>query len=204
MLTLELKERDMAQTTYNLRSSGMIPGIVYGGEKNINFFTDYKEFVKVFKKAGEHQLIESTYGKKKFLTLIKDFQIHPVKDTFLHFDLLEVVPDKEIKTKIPIEFVGTPKGIVLGGILQEFHTHISIEVKVKNLPDKITIDISNLTIGDSIHVKDVTPPANVKFLDAPSTVLVAVSNVKAEAETTETEATQPEVIVKEKAKDKDK
>jgi large subunit ribosomal protein L25 len=199
MLALQVKERTAGKSG-KLRREGMIPGVVYGGKENINISADSIEFAKVFKKAGEHDLIKVQYQGKEILALIKDFQIHPVKDTFVHFDILEVTPDKVIRTKIPVAFAGTPKGVVEGGILEELHTHIAVEAKVKDLPHSIELDIKNLKIGESIHLKDIKAPANVRFIDPAGTVIVLVAGAKAETalETPE----QPEVVGKDKKAEK--
>ncbi|PKL11099.1 MAG: 50S ribosomal protein L25, partial [Spirochaetae bacterium HGW-Spirochaetae-6] len=121
---------------------------------------------------------------KEIMSLVKDFQIDPVKDTFLHFDLLEVVPDKVINTKVPVKLVGKSKGVIEGGLLEELMHTLSVHAKAKDLPHEVVIDITNLGIGDSIHVKDIEPPKNVQFTDVPDSVIVLVAGVKAEEETT--------------------
>ena len=201
MLTLEVKEREQItkHENHQLRTDGFIPGIVYGGEKNLNIYANYADFIKTLKKAGRHDLIQVKFKNKEFMSLIKDFQLHPVKDTFIHFDLLEVQPEKEIRTKIPIEFVGTPKGLTYGGVLEELQSRLLIAVKAKDLPHSIKVDISNMGLGDTIHVKDITPPPGAKFLDAPSTVVVLVAAPKAAVE--ETPAAEEEATTETKAAD---
>lgn len=191
MLTLELKERKtLTKTeTHQLRTKGFIPGVIYGGEKNLNVYASYGDFIKTLKKAGRHDLIEVKLNDKKINSLIKDFQLHPVTDVFTHFDMLEVSPEKELKTKIPVEFVGKPAGLVFGGVLEELQNFLMISVKAKDLPHVIQIDISKLNLGDSIHVKDVVAPKGVKLIDAPSTVIVMLSAPKAAVETAAAEET---------------
>lgn len=201
MLTLQVKERTAGKSG-KMRREGMVPGVVYGGKEVLNICADYTEFAKVFKKAGEHDLIKIQYQGKEILSLIKDFQLHPVKDTFLHFDILEVTPDKQIRTKIPVELIGTPKGVTEGGIMEELHTHIAVEAKVKDLPHSIQIDVKNLKIGESIHLNAVKAPADVKFMDPADTVIVLVAGVKKESEEAAPASGQPEVVGKDKPAEK--
>ncbi len=183
MEVLELKEREARKGINQLRRDGEIPGIIYGGEKNINVAANYKEFAKVFKKAGGHELINLKLGKKKILSLLKDLQVHPLKDTFVHFDLLEVTPEKEIRTRVPIKLNGTAKGILAGGVLEELQHHVTVLTKVKDLPSVIEIDITELDMGGSIHVSDVETPKGVTLVDAPSTVIIHLAGIKEEVET---------------------
>ncbi|HCL56386.1 MAG TPA: 50S ribosomal protein L25 [Spirochaetia bacterium] len=188
MEVLKLEERSTGTgINHKLRREGQVPGIIYGGEKCHNVSANYTDFIKVFKIAGEHQLIELNLNGKKMLSLLKDIQIHPVKDTFIHFDMLEVIPDKIIKTKIPLEFTGTPKGLISGGILEELNTSMYIETQAKNLPEAIQVDISALNVGDSIHFKDIKIPANVRLIDSPDTVAVLIAGYKEQTESAETE-----------------
>lgn len=194
MLDLQVKERSIGKSGA-LRREGQLPGVIYGGDKNINVVAKTSDFSKVFKKAGEHTLINVHLENKKFLALIKDFQLHPVKDTFLHFDIFEVTPEKVIKTKIPLIFVGTPKGVIAGGLLEEVQNNIAIEAKAKNLPQAIEVDIEHLDIGDIIHIKDVKVPKDVTITESLETALVVVAGAKAsdeELEETESEETESE------------
>lgn len=183
MRTLEIKERDTHKGKNNrMRKAGELPGVVYGGEKSFSVSSKYSDFAKVFKEAGEHDLITLKYDGKSILALIRDFQLHPVTDRFLHFDLLEVSAEKEVKTRVPIKLVGTPKGIKGGGVLEELTDHINIAAKGKDLPHEIEIDIKDLDLGESLHLSDVKAPKGVTFTDDAETTLVTVAGAKAEVE----------------------
>jgi large subunit ribosomal protein L25 len=185
MQELELKEREARKGNNNkLRRDGFIPGVIYGGDSNQSIYAEYKEFLKVFRKAGEHELVNVKVGKKKILTLIRDFQVDPLKDTFIHFDLFEVVPNKVIKTRIPVHANGTAKGVKAGGVLEEQQDHVYIESKAKDLPASIEVDVTDLEVGDSLHVRDLQVPKGVTILEDPDAVILLVSGVKAEAELT--------------------
>jgi len=194
MVTLELKKREVKKDLNKIRKEGFIPGIVYGIDKNIPVYTDYKSFVNAFSKAGEHEIIKIKVESKEFMGLIKDFQIHPVTDKFLHFDILGVTEDKVISTRVPVKLVGEARGVKEGGVLEEFMTSLEIEVKVKDLPHYIEIDITNMKIGDSIHVKEIVPPKGVKIVEDEDAVVVHIAGAKLEEEKKEETPAAPEVI----------
>ncbi len=177
MLDLQVKERSIGKSGV-LRREEKIPGVIYGGEKNIPIVAKTSDFIKVFKKAGEHSLIHVHLENKKILALIKDFQLHPVTDNFVHFDIFEVTPEKVIRTKIPVVFNGTPKGVIAGGLLEEIQNHVAIEAKAKDLPQSFEVDIKNLQIGESIHIKDIKVPNNTKIIESLDTVLLIVAGSK--------------------------
>ena len=128
---------------------------------------DYPELAQIMKQAATGNVIldlqvESSEGIKARKAILKDFQIHPVKGTYLHVDFYEVSSDREITVNIPIHLINTPIGATNGGILQ----HIRRELTISCLPDKlmasIDIDISDLDIGDSIHISDINLPEGLK------------------------------------------
>ncbi|HOJ50757.1 MAG TPA: 50S ribosomal protein L25 [Spirochaetota bacterium] len=203
MLVFEVKKREPKKDLNKMRREGLIPGIIYGIDDNIPVFSTYKSFVETFQKVGGHEIIKIKIENKEIMGLIKDFQIHPLTDKFLHFDILGVTENRKISTRVPVKFVGEPKGVKEGGILEEFMTSLEIEVLVKDLPHSIDIDITNLKIGDSIHVKDIVPPKGVKILDDKDSVVVHIAGAKLELEEKKEESaiTAPEVIKPERKKE---
>ena len=105
---------------------------------------------------------------------VKDYQRHPITDEILHVDFFRVTMTEAISTNVPVEIVGTPIGVKQGGILEIIEREIEVECLPSDLPEKITIDVTNLAIGQSIHVKDIAAPKGVTILSTPDTVVVAV------------------------------
>ena len=93
--------------------------------------------------------------------LIWQVQRHPYKNLFLHIDYYGVDLDKEVKVDVPLEFVGTAKGVKLGGIQETYRESVRLESKPLDMPKKIVIDVSDMNIGDSINVADLQLPPNV-------------------------------------------
>ena len=168
-----------------LRANGLVPAVVYGKAQAISITLNAKEVDTLLKKS-RNKLITLNFekeGKKEGpgkLVLIKDIQRHPFKDYLIHADLLEVSMDEKQRVKIPLLFIGTPKGVKLGGILNYVHRELEVECLPAHIPDGIEVDISELDEGQNIHVSDLRLKAELKCLSNPRDVLVAV--VKPEVE----------------------
>jgi len=165
-----------------LRLAGRIPAVLYGqGKEGVSLTLDAHEISKLLAGAGartnilELEVMEE--GKESFKRniLIKEIQKHPYRDTVLHMDLFEVAMDKEINVMVPIETVGTPVGVVMGGILEMKRRQLEVFCLPGNIPDTLTIDISELDIGDVVHVESVEVPEGVRIpYDVNFTILTVV------------------------------
>jgi large subunit ribosomal protein L25 len=182
-----------------VRAGGAIPAVIYGAhEKPANLEVDRKAIETVLSHAAsEHILVElDIAGSGSKLSLIQEVQHHPVRGHILHIDFHAVSMTETITSEIPLEPTGEPVGVKThGGLLQQQLRALEIECLPQNLPEFITVDVSALNIGDSIHVKDITLPEGVTALaDADVTVfLVSEPTVAEEPVAAETPAA-PEVI----------
>ncbi len=176
------------ETAKKLRKQGLIPAIIYGADTDpIPIAIKFNEFERIMHRyKGEMLLFNleikngETFNKQ---ALLKEYQIHPVTDKVIHVDFLAIHEGTPISIDVPLEFVGRPVGIPKGGIL-EIHMHeLTIECLPSQIPDKITVDISPLDLGDVLHVKDIQVPEGVKVLDDPEeTVVTIVAEEKGESE----------------------
>ena len=147
-----------------------------------------------------------TVGGQTAKTLIREIQRHPIKRQILHVDFQALVAGEKVTVNIPIVLNGIPEGVRLeGGVLDQTLRELEIEVDPSDIPDHVEIDVTNMVIGDSLHVSDIKLPAGVKVLDDPETsvaVLAAPRAVIEEAPAVEAVegaaegATEPEVIGK--------
>jgi len=118
---------------------------------------------------------------------LKEYQTHPVTDKIIHIDFLAIHEKETITIDVPLEFIGKPVGISKGGILEILLHELTIECLPSEVPDKITVDISNLDIGDVLHVKDIKVPKGIKVVDNPEeTVATILTEAKEEVEEEET------------------
>jgi large subunit ribosomal protein L25 len=136
-------------------------------------------------------------------TLIREIQRHPVKRNVLHVDFQELVAGERVVVHIPIVLTGVPDGVKnSGGILSQIMQDLECRVDPLNMPSKIEVDVTELTIGHSLHVSEMTIPEGVEVIDDPESTVAIVAAPKAEeekpvAETPEA-AAEPELIRKPK------
>ena len=158
-----------------LRRQGFIPAIMYGYKGNKPLSVHYSEFQKLFEDIGEHAIITLTIGEKeKVDVIIKSFQLDPVKRNIIHIDFLQIQEGQVLRTEIPVKVIGTSKGIKKGGILEEYVRDIEVECLPKDIPDSIVIDVTDLDIGDSVHIKDLPVSDKLRILTNQEQVVVAV------------------------------
>jgi len=187
-MTFEIKAepRELVGKKVNsLRRSGMIPAVLYGhGKKAANLSVDAKDFLTIFKKAGETSLVELILGGKKLNVLIHDLARDPLTEKVIHIDFFEVRMDEKIKTKIPLVFVGESLAIKSdGGVLVRALQEVEIEALPKDLPKEITVDISSLnTFEDKLLVKDIVVGGSVKILADIDEVVALVAPPRSDKE----------------------
>jgi large subunit ribosomal protein L25 len=174
---LEVNEREHKGKgpAKKLRRQGFIPAIMYGYKGNKPLSVHYSEFQKLFEDIGEHAIITLTIGEKeKVDVIIKSFQLDPVKRNIIHIDFLQIQEGQVLRTEIPVKVIGTSKGIKKGGILEEYVRDIEVECLPKDIPDSIVIDVTDLDIGDSVHIKDLPVSDKLRILTNQEQVVVAV------------------------------
>ncbi len=201
------------QAVRKLKLQGLVPAVVYGAKQPpIHLQLVAREITNVLNAAsGEHFLVELEIAdgaeKSSRLALIQEVQHHPLRRDVLHVDFHAVSADEKIHAAVPIETTGTANGVKnFGGLLEAPLHSLEVECLPKDLPEVITIDVTNLGIGDAIHIRDVQLPAGVTARgdQALTVVRVAPPTVQEpDASTTGAAAAQPEVI-KEKKEDAEK
>ena len=180
MFKLAAKIREKKEETTALRDKGFLPAVLYGPKtKNFSLKIDKKEFEKVFKEAGESSLIELEIEDKKdkFLVLIHDFQLNPVKDTFSHIDFYQPALDEETEVTIPLIFVGESLAVKdLAGTLVKSIQELAVRALPQDLPHQITVNVEKLkTFDDEILIKDLIIPEKVKIMKNPEEIVAFVS-----------------------------
>ena len=190
-----------------LRSQGQVPAVIYGhGRDPQPLALNARDLDKMLSHIqAESTVIEVTVGGQTAKTLIREIQRHPIKRQILHVDFQALVAGEKVTVSIPIVLLGVPEGVRLeGGVLDQTLREIEIEVDPSNIPDHVEYDITNMVIGDSVHISDLKVPEGVEVIDDPETsvaVLAApravIEEVAAVAEPVEGEAgavAEPEVI----------
>jgi large subunit ribosomal protein L25 len=204
-LTAEVRTGRGSRAAYKIRQAGRTPAIVYGHkEENVAVSVDTKELYRAI--IVQHaRVLDLKVGAKTEKVLIRDLQWDHLGKHMLHVDLERVSADERVKVTIPVKLKNSPKSLG-GGVLDQPLHQLHIECSPLSIPDDITIDITNLTLGNPIHVRELNVPAGVKVLEAAEMVVVQVK-LPGAAESALPAATgepiQPEVIKKEKKADAD-
>ncbi|HNW27065.1 MAG TPA: 50S ribosomal protein L25 [Spirochaetota bacterium] len=178
-LTVEPRTDFGKNASRRARRNGFIPAVIYSHGESESIQIPRKEFFKLFKgKISESVIfdIHSTVKKDdtEKMAYVKDYIADPISGEILHVDLFKVTKGEKIHTHVPIVFTGTAKGVKLGGILEVDLREIEVECLPQALPEKIVIDVTNMEIGDSIHVKDVVVAEGVKLMGNPDASIASV------------------------------
>ncbi|MFO8082801.1 MAG: 50S ribosomal protein L25/general stress protein Ctc [Desulfobacterales bacterium] len=175
-----------------LRRQGLIPAVLYGPKMEpLILSVDSKDIEKFLKQSGSSQAPLNLAIKNgetiKKIAMIKDIQLHPVSRKYLHVDLYEVDMDKKIQVKVPVVLTGKAKGAEAGGTLQLIRREIDVLCLPLDIPESITIDVSEMEIGDSIHVEELPVAEHLEILADTNFTVVTVSSAMAEAKPEEEE-----------------
>ena len=176
------------------RRAGLIPAVLYGHkQENLMLFLDKKEFSKVI--DARTKMVNLKMDSAEETAIIKEIQFDTFGKEILHADFIRTDLTEKITTKLSVVLYGTSPGVKEGGILDHPLKEIEIECLPAEVLDNIRIDISELAIGDTIHIGDIELPANIKTQGSPDAIVVSVHLAAAEKEVTEEElAAGPEII----------
>lgn len=176
---LEAKERDIiGKKVKALRREGLLPAVMYGSDvESMPITLNTKEVRQTLSVIGANTLITLKIGKKEYLTLVRDVQREVIMRDLLHIDFQAVSLEERITTSVPIVVEGEAPAIKeLNALLVSSLDELQIEALAKDLPDIISVDVSELVeIGDNIRVKDLKIPGDVKILDDPEETVIVVA-----------------------------
>lgn len=191
-----------------LRRLGKVPGVVYGNKKEtIAVEVDPKDVFRILhSQTGENTIFDlNVPGRETASCMIKEYQLEPVSHALLHADFYEVAMDVALQVNVPLVTRGESVGVKQeGGLLDVVHRELRVECLPRDIPEHIEADITELKIGDLLHVKDLKISDKIRILDDPDMVIITVEHPRAEevaapvAAVAEGEA-EPEVIKKGKA-----
>ncbi|MBA4411106.1 MAG: 50S ribosomal protein L25/general stress protein Ctc [Bacteroidota bacterium] len=160
-----------------LRTEGLVPGVLYGGEEPIHFYAPEKEFKPLIYTPHVY-LVDLDIDGTVYQSIIKDSQFHPVEEKLLHVDFLRTSEDKMVKVEIPIKVDGFAKGIRKGGKLKQNLRTLKVKGMVKHLPDFIEINVDDLDLGQSIKVGTLQRE-NLEFLNAKAVPVITIMITRA-------------------------
>ncbi len=194
--TLQALDRTEKKTANarRLRKSGKIPAVIYGHNPPETISVDEMEFSKKFHSVSENTIINIKTENKDYDVLVRDYQEDLLSGRIIHIDFYEIEQGKELTTNVPVHLEGTAPGVREGGILeQRLHT-LEIQCLPQDLPEYFTVDVSSLTIGDSVHVGDLEVPKGVQILNMEDQVICVVTTQKLVLEPEEEEEEGEEAL----------
>jgi len=160
------------QATRQLRSEEKVPGVIYGGAKEVNFSAPLTSF-KTLVYTPDFQLAEIKVDGKSYKCILKDLQFDKVSDDLIHADFLELVEDKKVVATIPIKFTGAAKGVKDGGKLITKMKALKIKTLPKFLKENIEVDLTNLELNGNVRVEDVKAE-NYEILNSPRIPIASI------------------------------
>jgi large subunit ribosomal protein L25 len=190
-----------------IKASGMVPGVIYGSaQEPVNLQINGRELLNLLSRAsGENILVELEIvdggEKQNALAMIQEIQHHPLQREIVHVDFHAVSAHETVSAEVPIETVGEAIGVkVNGGLLEHILRYLEVECLPGDLPQVIEVDVTNLDIGQSLHVRELNLPPGVEATTDAEQTVVAVVESRVEEEVVEpiVTPTAPEVITAKK------
>ncbi len=188
-----------------IRKLGYVPAIIYNRHHATIHISITLEGLKKILKTGPNELVTINIKNNDDIThrktLIKNKQRHVVTNKLLHVDFYEVSEDEPIKMKAPLFAIGKAKGIELGGILQIVARELNIRALPAAIPKHIEVDVTELNIRHTLHVRDLKPIAGIEFMDDPDLpivhIMAPIKETVAQPVAAEEQPAEPEVAKKE-------
>jgi len=190
----QLREELGKSSTKTLRKSGQVPCVVYGTEENIHFHTTPFS-VRDLLYTNEFRKATIKLGDKELECIVKDVQFHPVNDAVMHIDFQALKSGQAVKTELPIRLLGVSEGQKVGGTLVQKMRQVKVKIQPEAMVPYLSVDISAVTLGKSIRVRDVKAVEGIEIMANASIPVASVeipralrsAQTKAAAEETEEE-----------------
>jgi len=208
ILEAEVRKTGSKQAIKLVRNNGKVPGVYYSKHDAPVHLAVTENAINPLVYTSETHLISLKINENIYDCVIKDIQFDPLTDKIVHFDLIGLTSGEMFQIEVPVQLHGTPVGIKEGGIVQHLIHKLEIECLPKDIPQRIDIDITELKIGDAVHVRDLKLE-NITILNSEESVVVSVTHPKIEKEPVEEaaaateEPTEPEVIGRGKAEEEE-
>ena len=177
-ISLAASPRTLTKTTGSkkVRQGGGLPGIIYGNGNPQSIEIEAKQFGKAVKStAAKNFLVELEIEGKKSIAMVQDVQRNPLTNLFIHVDFKRLTKDSVVTAQVPLRPVGTAEGVKQGGVLQTSMHTITLKGRPADIPETLEPDISDLDVGQSLHLEDIELPKGVVAIGSPKAMVVAVA-----------------------------
>ncbi|SDC55559.1 LSU ribosomal protein L25P [Pelagirhabdus alkalitolerans] len=201
MATLKaVRRNDLTKgSTKSIRDAGMVPSVVYGHNNDpITVAVNTIELLKTVRDEGRNTIISLDVEDGETVdVMLHDYQIEPLKDQLIHADFYVVDMSQEMDVNVSVHLLGEAIGSKEGGVLQQPLYEVLVRAKPREIPEEITVDVSELNVGDSIMISDLKDGKNYEILEDENTTIVTVTAPDSEEdleETEEDEDAEPELV----------
>ena len=191
-LSAELRSETGKGAARKLRAAGRVPAVIYGHARAPQGLSvNARELGRLLEQhAAASTVVELALDGGTTRTLIREIQRHPVDRSFVHVDFLELVAGEKVTVRVPLVFTGTAAGVRdQGGLLSEQLREVEVQADPANIPDHIDVDVTELTLGHPLHVRDLRVPAGVTITSDPDAPVASVTPPTEEEIVTEPQGT---------------
>lgn len=179
-------EKSKQSELKELRQTGKVPAVVYGFEtENTSLSVDENEFIKVIREVGRNGVIDLEIADGVTQVMVNEYQFDALKNQITHIDFIAINMQTEVTVEVQIELTGEAPGQKEGGVLEQPLFEVSVTAKPADIPETIEVDVSELNVGDAIHVEDIRSKGNFVIENEDADALVIVSAPTEEPEVDE-------------------
>ena len=184
VLSGKIRDKTGKVATKEIRRNGEIPAVLYGLKDHFSLSISAIDLISILKNKGKNALIDlDLAGDKQRKVILKDYQSHPLKELWVHVDFLEVDVTKVVKVNVSVNLTGKSAGEKMGGLVNQVLKLIHIECLPVDIPQSIDLDVTNIELGQVLHVSDLNVPDKIKILHRSNEAVVSVYLEKVKEET---------------------
>ena len=194
-LVVQERERLGSAESRRMRKQGLIPGVLYGRSEPHAISVRERELRHALTtSAGLHAILDVVLEGQKSThpSVLKEYQLDPIRGKLTHIDLQEVRLDQPIQASVTVNLIGEPVGVKEGGVLSQVSREVNVEALPMEIPEHFDIDVSGMQMGDTLRLTELQVPDNVKLLDDPEATVLATVTMPTRVEEPEPEEVEGE------------
>jgi large subunit ribosomal protein L25 len=174
-LKAELRAETGKGPARRLRAVGRVPAVLYGhGMEPVSLSVSSQDLIHLFHQAGPNALVDLQVDGHEHLAIARDVQRDHLHGRFIHLDFLAIRRDEKITISVDVYEVGESIGVTEGGVVEHHLREIELECLPADVPERIEVDITNMRLGDMVHVGEIIPPPGTTFLTDPETPVLSI------------------------------
>jgi large subunit ribosomal protein L25 len=183
-LKASIREETGKNPARRLRGNGLTPAVLYGSKTpSIKLTVQAADLKKMLLTRGSkkffHLVLDRDGKTEEKLSMVKQFEVHPLTDQLIHADFYEVDMNRKVTVEVPIRIEGTALGVEMGGEMLQHKRSLKISSLPANLPERIVLDVRKLKVGESLKVKDIPAPEGVSFVDGGDVAVIFIAMTRA-------------------------